>query len=193
MTRLALAAALFLGLSAPAAAADWTVDTSHSHVGFKVRHMSVSWVRGNFSEFSGTATTDESGQLTAIQGTVGASSVDTKDTKRDEHLRGADFFDVAKHAEMSFESTKVVKAASGLVVTGKLTIHGVTKVVDLQATEIPPAITDPWGKVKTGTTLTGVINRQDYGITWNKALDTGGLVVGDEVHLTIELELNLKP
>jgi len=193
MTRLALTAALFLGLATPAAAADWTIDASHSHVGFKVRHMSVSWVRGNFSEFSGTATTDEAGKLIAIEGTVGAASVDTKDTKRDEHLRGADFFEVATHADMTFKSTEIKPVDGGLTVTGDLTIHGVTKKVSLQATEIPPAINDPWGNVKTGTTLSGVINRQDFGISWNKALDTGGLVVGDEVHITIELELNQKP
>lgn len=187
---LAFAAALALG-STPAAAATWKIDRSHSQVGFEVTHLMVSTVRGAFSGFDGTVETDASGKLTKISGTVDVASVDTKDAKRDDHLRGADFFDIAKFAQMSFTSTQVTgDNTKGYTVTGNLTIRGVTKPVTLTVAPIKGPVKDPWGNTKGGTSLRGKINRKDFGVNWNASLDSGGVVVGDEVNLIIELELN---
>jgi polyisoprenoid-binding protein YceI len=190
-TALLAVATLLATASAPAAAATWKVDRSHSQVGFEVTHLMVSTVRGAFSGFDGTVETDASGKLTKIAGTVDVASVDTKDTKRDDHLRGADFFDIAKFAQMSFTSTQVTgDNTNGYTVTGNLTIRGVTKPVTLTVAPIKGPVKDPWGNTKGGTSLRGKINRKDFGVNWNAALDSGGVVVGDEVTLVIELELN---
>ena len=187
---LAFAAALALG-STPAAAATWKIDRSHSQVGFEVTHLMVSTVRGAFAGFDGTVETDAAGKLTKISGTVDVASVDTRDAKRDDHLRNADFFDVAKFAQMSFTSTQVTgDNTKGYTVTGNLTIRGVTKPVTLTVAPIKGPVKDPWGNTKGGTSLRGKINRKDFGVNWNASLDSGGVVVGDEVTLIIELELN---
>ncbi len=186
---LAIAPLSLLLASGSALAEDWVVDSSHSQVGFKVRHMMVSWVRGTFNDFEGKVVTDGAA-LKSISGKVKVLSVDTDEQKRDEHLASPDFFDATKIPEMGFTSTQVVKDGSGWKVTGDLTIRGVTKPVTFAVDALPDARTDPWGNIKTGTSMTTKINRQDFGLTWNKTLDGGGWVVGDEVEISIDLELN---
>ncbi len=170
----------------------WSIDGSHSHVGFKVRHMMVSWVRGQFTKVDGTITFDGSNLKGAqVEVTIDVASIDTQTEKRDEHLRGADFFDVETHPTITFRSTKV-KPGSGdtFQLVGDLTLKGVTREVALEVEGALTPVTDPWGNVKLGFTATTTINRQDFGMTWNKSLDGGGVVVGDDVHLVIEVELN---
>lgn len=179
-----------LAVSAVAAPVTWEIDTAHSAVGFGIRHLMVSTVRGNFNSFSGTVTLDGDDPTSAkIAVAIDPSSIDTREAKRDDHLRSADFFDVAKFPIMSFASKKVEKAGDGFTVTGDLTMHGVTREVVL-AVDGPPAIVkDPWGKQRAGLRATATLSRKDFGLTWNKAIETGGVVVGDEVGITIDLEL----
>jgi polyisoprenoid-binding protein YceI len=163
-------------------AAPYDVDIAHSSVGFKIKHLMISNVKGNFAEFSGSYDL-EGGKLKALDGSIKASSIDTGIDKRDTHLKSADFFDVAKFPDITFKMTSF----SGEKLTGDLTIHGVTKSVTLES-EVSGTIKDPWGKTRSSISLNGTINRSDYGLTWNKALEAGGVVVGDEVKLSIELE-----
>ena len=191
MHRLLSSAALFAGLvfSSTAAADTWTVDASHSQVGFSVTHMLISTVKGSFSGFEGTVETDADGKLRSLSGTVTVGTVDTANEKRDGHLQSAEFFDVASHPDMKFTSTKVEPSGSGYAMTGDLTIRGVTKPVTFEVGAIKGPVADPWGNVKAGTTATASINRQDFGVSWSKTLDTGGAVVSDEVAIELQLEL----
>ena len=175
-------------------AADWVIDASHSSVSFKVRHMMVTNVRGEFGTFSGEISYDPKNPAkTTAKVSIDASSIDTNDEKRDGHLRSPDFFDTAKFATITFDSTKAkTSGKNGLEVHGKLTMRGVTKPVVLEVEDITNEVNDPWGNTKIGATLTTTINRQDFGVSWNKALDKGGVVVADEVKITIDLELNKK-
>ncbi len=169
-------------------AGSYDVDVSHSNVGFKVKHMMISSVRGNFKEFSGEFEYDEkSKKLKSLSGTIKAASIDTDIEKRDNHLRSADFFDVVKYPEIKFELTSVKKDKA----YGKLTIHGITKEVKLEL-EMGGTVKDPWGNSRVGFELEGKINREDYGLTWNKLLESGGVVVGKKVKLNIEIEGILK-
>jgi len=193
MTRLALALVLF---AAPAFAgtSTWEIDTAHTNAQFAVKHLMVSTVRGTMGPVTGTVTIDDAdlGKSTATA-TVDATGVDTRNEKRDEHLRAADFFDVAKYPSMSFTSTKVEKVADGkFTVTGDLTLRGVTKPVVLEVEGSPTPITDPFGKTRIGGVATTRINRKDFGLNWSKSLDGGGLVVSDEVDITIDIELTKK-
>ncbi len=196
LLRLLPALALILvGLSAPAPAAaqdTWVIDGAHSHVGFKVRHMAVSWVRGSFDKVEGSVTFDGKNLKKASTNvTIDIASVDTKNVKRDEHLTGADFFDAAAHPTMTFASTKVKPGKDGTFeLVGDLTMKGVTKSVTLSVEGGLTPVNDPWGNTKLGFSASTVIDRKDFGLTWNKTLDGGGLVVGDEVHLVLEVELN---
>ncbi|MBK9965459.1 MAG: polyisoprenoid-binding protein [Holophagales bacterium] len=188
---LSVALAAVLGLaSASALAETWAVDSSHSTVGFSVRHMMVSNVKGAFGKFTATVDGSPADPATAkISATIEVASVDTRDTKRDDHLRSADFFDAAKFPQMTFTSTKVEKlSATAAKVTGDLTFHGVTKPVVLDVEYTQP-VKSPWGKSVVGATATGKISRKDFGVAWSKTLDGGGLVVGDEVTLQFDLEL----
>ncbi|MEA1920749.1 MAG: YceI family protein [Campylobacterota bacterium] len=160
----------------------YNVDLSHSSVSFKVRHMMVSNVKGHFNDFSGTYKL-ENGVLTSLSGTVALESVDTGIEKRDKHLRNEDFFNVEKNPEMTFEMTR----KRGNSVEGKLTLNGVTKTIKLDA-DVSGEIKDPWGNQRSGMSLEGKISRSDYGLTWNKMMEAGGVVVGDEIKLMIELE-----
>jgi polyisoprenoid-binding protein YceI len=186
---LALAAALGAA-TVPALAETWSVDASHSTVGFAVRHMMVSNVKGSFDKFTASVEGSPADPATAkISATIEIGSVNTREPKRDEHLRSADFFDAAKFPQMTFASTKVEKvSATKAKVTGNLTLRGVTKpvVLDVEYTE---AVKSPWGKSVVGATATGKINRKDFGVSWSKSLDGGGLVVADEVTIQLELEL----
>ena len=182
-----------LGLlaSSSAYAATYDVDATHSRVGFSVSHMMVSTVRGEFGTVSGTVDWDPTNvAATKVNATVGVTSVDTRDAKRDEHLRSPDFFDAAKFADMTFKSKSVKNVTpEGFDLVGDLTIRGVTKEVTFKTRTFPGDRKDPWGNIKTGTRATATINRQDFGVKWNTALDGGGYVVGDEVTIELDVEL----
>ena len=176
-------------LALPAVAAEWNLDASHSSVGFKVKHMAISRVKGSFGEFSG-AVTGEPGKpgTFAAELAIQVASVDTDNEKRDEHLRSADFFDVENFPEMTFKSTKVEMDGDEGTLTGELTLHGVTKTIELEL-EYAGLVEDPWGNTRMGFSAEGEIDRRDFGLTWSKALETGGLVVGNDVEIELEIEL----
>jgi polyisoprenoid-binding protein YceI len=173
-----------------AGAATYQLDTDHSSIQFKIRHLTVSNVTGNFSKLKGAASVEGEDLATLkIEVTIDAASVDTGHQKRDEHIRTADFLDVAKYPTITFVSKKVVKADAGkLRITGDLTLHGVTREITVDLEGPTPEIKDPWGNFRRGATGTARIDRRDFGITWNKALDTGGLVVGNEVSIQVDIE-----
>jgi polyisoprenoid-binding protein YceI len=172
-------------------ASTWEIDPAHSNVEFSVRHMMVTTVKGHFQKVSGVVEIDDKNiTKSSVEVTIDAASVDTREPKRDAHLKSPDFFDVAKYPVITFKSTKVEKAGTGkLKVTGDLTIHGVTKAVVLMVEGPSPAIKDPFGRTVRGVMATSKINRKDWGMTWNKALDTGGVLVSDEVKLELNAEL----
>ncbi len=166
-------------------AADYNVDTSHSDVGFKVKHMMISSVKGSFGKFGGSFTIDEkTKQFSAINGTVEVASITTKDEKRDAHLKSEAFFDAQKYPKMKL---KLLKQSSDKA-TFELTIKDVTKVVTLDFEEISGTIKDPWGNTRLAFELHGKINRKDFNINFDKVLETGGLLVGDIVKFDIVLE-----
>jgi polyisoprenoid-binding protein YceI len=172
------------------AAATYEIDAAHSSVQFSVRHLMISNVRGEFTKLSGTVTGDQANPTaTTVEATIEAASIDTRNQKRDDHLRNPDFLDVAKFPTITFKSTKVEKAGDGWKLTGDLTLHGVTKPVTLDVTDVTPPMKDPWGNNRIGAHATGKLNRQDFGISFNKALDGGGVMVGDEVTITIDVEV----
>ena len=182
--------ALLAGTVPALAESAWEIDPVHSSVQFSVRHMMVSNVRGEFTKVSGTVRADERDVTrSTIEATIDASSIDTREPKRDEHLRGPDFLDVAKYPTITFRSTKITKTGEGRYdVAGDLTLHGVTRPVVL-AVEGPTAeVKDPRGAVRAGATATTRIDRREFGIAWSKALDGGGLVVGNEIAITIDVE-----
>lgn len=176
-------------LALPAAAAEWHLDGSHSSVGFEVRHMAISKVKGSFGDVAATITGEPGKPETfSVEATVQTTSVDTGNEKRDDHLRSADFFDAAQFPTMTFKSTGVTMHGDKGTLTGDLTLHGVTKPVTLEL-EYTGLINDPWGNTRMGFSAEGEIDRQDFGLTWSKALETGGLVVSNEVEIELELEL----
>jgi polyisoprenoid-binding protein YceI len=182
-----------LALASPTRAADYEIDGSHSHVGFSVRHMMVSSTRGEFGEVTGTVRLDEADLTRSkIEATIQAGSIDTRDAKRDQHLRSPDFFAVEQYPTITFRSTRIRRAGRSYLVTGDLTIRGVTRQVTLTASAPTPDVKDPWGGVRRGLTATAKLNRKDFGIRWNKTLDGGGLVVGDEVQVQLDIELTRK-
>lgn len=173
-------------------AATYTLDPVHTTVGFKVKHLMIANVKGDFEKFAGTVIIDEK-DITKSNVTVSIemASINTSNAKRDEHLRSGDFFDVAKFPVMTFQSTKVERSgADTLKVTGNLTIKGVTKQVVLTVDGPSAEIKSPQGVVKRGASAVAKINRQDFGVSWNKKLDAGAVVVGDEVQISIEAELD---
>jgi polyisoprenoid-binding protein YceI len=172
-------------------AATWQIDPDHSSLQFKVRHLTVSNVKGDFSKAKGIVTLDDQDitKLT-VELTIDAASVNTGHAKRDEHLRGPDFFDVTQYPTITFVSKKAIKAGMNkLKVIGNLTIHGTTKEITVDVEGPTSEVKDPWGNFRRGATATANINRRDFGLTWNKVLDSGGLVVGEEVNIYIEVEL----
>ncbi len=188
--RLALAGLALAALVPPAVAADtFNFDTSHTNVGFAVKHMVISTVKGRFNEFSGVITYDpQDVTKSSVEVTIKTASVDTGNADRDKHLRSADFFDAEKYPEITFKSTRVEKRGSGYVARGPLTMRGVTKEVELPFT-VTGVINDPWGNTRLGAEVEPVkVNRQDFGVSWSKALDSGGLVVSDEVSLELAVE-----
>lgn len=169
----------------------WQIDPAHSAAHFSVRHLMISNVRGEFTKLSGSATIDMADpSKSKVDVTIDAASINTREPQRDEHLRSSDFFDVARFPSLTFRSTRVeAHGADEFKVTGELTLHGVTREVVLDVEGPTPAIKDPWGNVRAGVTATAKINRKDFGLVWNAVTEAGGLVVGDEVKITIEAEL----
>ena len=188
---LALLGAVALARPALAETTEWTLDGTHSRVGFSVSHMVVSSVSGRFKQFTGKVELDEA-NLTKSQVDISikTESIDTDDAKRDEHLRSPDFFDAKKFPTLTFKSTKIAKVGGKKYkLTGDLTIHGVTKNVTLDA-EISDAVKNPWGKMVRSVKLGGKIKRGDFDLKWNKALEAGGVLVGDDVTLDIQVEVD---
>lgn len=196
MTRLAsaLSFAALVSIATPSFATTYTIDPQHSQAGFSVRHMMLSNVRGAFSKVSGTIDYDPAKPAASkVDATIDMSSVDTHDAQRDEHLKKADFFDVAKYPTMTFKSTKVVaKGKAGLTVTGDLTLHGITKSVVLDVDGPTAELKSPKGN-KRGASGTTKINRKDFGITYNKQLDNGGVAIGESVDVFIDVEMSSEP
>jgi polyisoprenoid-binding protein YceI len=178
---------------APTSAAEktrWALDAAHSHVSFSVRHMMIANVRGEFQKVSGEAVYDprrpEAAQVSA---TVDVASINTRDEKRDAHLRSADFFDVERYPNLTFVSTSVRRKGEGLELVGELTIRDTTREVTLAIDEITPEHTDPWGNQRVGASARTKIRRSDFGMRWNAALEAGGVLVGDDVSIVVEAEL----
>jgi polyisoprenoid-binding protein YceI len=171
------------------AQATYQIDPSHSAAHFSVRHMMISNVRGEFTKVSGKMLYDPDNPTQAtIEAIIDTGSINTRDAQRDGHLKSSDFLDVEKFPTIEFHSTSVKCEDGGLVVTGNLTIHGVTNSVKLEVDGPTPEVRDPWGNVRVGASATTKIDRKEFGLTWNSALETGGLLVGEEVKITIELE-----
>lgn len=183
------AVAVLLALPLSAETATWVIDGAHSSAGFSVRHMMVSKVRGSFDKVSGTVTGDLSNPANAqVEVTIDASSINTGNAKRDDHLRSADFFEIEKYPAITFKSKKIAKEGDRYRMTGDLTMHGVTKEVVLliDAPATPIQVGQAW---RTGASATTRVNRKDFGLTWNRALEAGGVTVGDEVEIFIDVEL----
>lgn len=168
-------------------AGTWTVDPAHSSVGFTVRHMMVSKVRGRFTDYDADIAIDEELARSSVSATVQLASIDTSDATRDEHLRSAEFFDVENHPTMTFVSTGLSGSGSDYELAGELTIRGVTKPVIFDV-EFEGVGTNPWGATVAGFSATATISREDFGLTWNQALASGGFLVGDKVNLELDLE-----
>jgi polyisoprenoid-binding protein YceI len=167
-------------------AGTWSVDPVHSSVEFQVRNMGIVWVKGLFTDFSGTVeSTGEPGGVRA-SGTVEVASVDTRSEQRDQHLRGAEFFDVENHPQITFESTRIEPNAGGLRVVGKLTIKGITRDVQLDAT-VQGTVEDPWGNQRVGVEATGTVNRRDFDLNWDVRTPGGVQLASDDVRLILHL------
>ena len=181
-------------MSTPAApqtsTSTWKIDPVHSGAEFKVKHMMISNVKGQFTAVTGVATLDETDVTKSrIEASIDAASINTRDVQRDAHLKSADFFDVEKFPTLSFKSKRVARVGGDeLAVTGDLTIHGVTREVtfDVEGPTLPAK--DPWGNTRIGISATTKISRKDYGLTWNAGLETGGFLVGDDVTVTLDVE-----
>ncbi len=173
-----------------AAKTTWAIDPSHSEIAFKVKHLMISNVKGKFSEFSGQILTDNDDFSTSdISFNINPASINTGVSDRDGHLKSADFFDVENFKEITFLSGKLTKAGDDeFQLSGNLVIKGVSQPVNLDV-EFGGLMVDPWGNVKAGFTIDGKINRKDFGLTWNAALEAGGVLVGEEVKLSLEVEL----
>ena len=172
------------------AASTWAIDPAHSVAEFKVKHMMISNVKGQFTGISGTLERhDGDATKSKIEVTIDAASINTRDEQRDAHLKSADFFEVEKFPTLSFKSTRVIpKSQDNRAVEGELTIHGVTQTVRFEVEGPTAPAKDPWGNTRIGVSATTKINRRDYGLTWNTALEAGGILVGEEVTITLDLQ-----
>jgi polyisoprenoid-binding protein YceI len=172
------------------AGSTWNIDPVHSVAEFKVRHMMISNVKGQFTNLAGKITLDEADITNSqVEATIDATSINTRDLQRDAHLKSADFFNVEKFPALSFKSSRIRRTGDGeLSVVGDLTIHGVTRevVFDVEGPTVPTK--DPWGNTRIGLFATTKINRKDFGLTWNSALETGGVLVGDEVTISLDVQ-----
>jgi polyisoprenoid-binding protein YceI len=180
--------------SSAAFASDWELDPAHTTAQFSVKHMIFTTARGTFDKVSGNVSLDEKDLTRShVDILIDAASINTHEPKRDEHLRSPDFFDLARTPNITFKSTRIEKAGKGkFKVTGDLTMHGVTKPVVLSVDGPTPEVKSPWGKLIRSVVATGKISRKEWGLNWNKALETGGVVVGDEVQLEVDAELTQK-
>lgn len=196
MRRFVFAALMVLALRTTALGSTsvWEIDTAHSSAQFAVRHLMVSTVRGDFGKTTGTLTLDEQDPTkSTIEATIDVSSINTRNQKRDDHLKSPDFFDATKYPTMTFKSKKIEAAGEGkFKVTGDLTLHGVTKEVVLNVEGTTKPTKDPMGKMRLGGGATTKINRKDFSLAYNKALETGGVLIGEEVDITIDVELTQK-
>jgi polyisoprenoid-binding protein YceI len=194
--RVAMSALLASVLTFPAAAATatWQIDPAHTAAGFAVKHLMISTVRGQFKGVTGTVVWDDQDvSKSTIDVTIDATTVDTSEPMRDKDLKSEKFFDVAKYPTITFKSKKIENVSAGkLKVTGDLTIHGVTKEVVLDIEGPSNTVKDPWGNTRVAASATTKVNRQDYGVKWNASMDGGGVVVGDDVNITIDLEMTKK-
>ncbi|HVO24208.1 MAG TPA: YceI family protein [Candidatus Margulisiibacteriota bacterium] len=196
MRRLIVMTAVAVAIGSTAAkAATFEIDPAHTSAQFAVRHLMVSTVRGTLGKVTGTVSLDDADVTkSTVEATIDVAGIETREPKRDAHLKSPDFLDVAKYPTIVFKSKKVTKVADDKYhVTGDLTLHGVTKEVVLDAEGSPKPFTDPFGNAKLGGAVHTKINRQNFGVAWNKALDGGGVVVGDDVDVTIDIELIKKP
>ena len=168
----------------------YQIDTAHTHAQFKVRHLMISNVKGDFDKVSGTITIDdENPSASSINVTVDVASISTREPQRDAHLKSADFFDVEKFPTITFVSKEVVKSGDdSYEVVGDLTIHGVTKTVDLNVEDVTPEMKDPFGLYRRGASAKTTILRSDFGLKYNAILEAGGVAIGDDVHITIDTE-----
>jgi polyisoprenoid-binding protein YceI len=168
----------------------WNIDPTHSHAEFKVRHLMISNVKGSFPKVAGALALDEADPAkSSVEATIEVASIETRDAQRDGHLKSADFFDVEKFPTMTFKSTKVtVEGAGAGMVEGELTIRDVTKTVVFDVEGPTPATKDPWGNLRVGVEATTKISRKEFGLTWSAPLEAGGVMIGDEVTITLEVE-----
>src|ERR1043166_9670242 len=186
--------AAVLATSAPASTTTWQIDPAHTAAGFAVKHLMISTVRGQFKGVNGMVVWDDQDiSKSTIDVTIDAKTIDTSEPKRDEDLRSEKFFDTAKYPTIIFKSKKIENVSAGkLKVTGDLTIRGITKEVVLDVEGPSNPVKDPWGNTRVAASATTKVNRQDYGVKWNANIDGGGVVVGDDVNITIDLEMTKK-
>jgi polyisoprenoid-binding protein YceI len=171
------------------ATSTWNIDPAHSGAEFKVKHMMISNVRGKFSGISGVLHRFEADHTrSTLEVSIDAGTVNTQDAQRDGHLKSADFLHVERFPAMTFKSTHIEQKDSGFAVTGDLTIRGVTRPVILNVEEVSEPAKDPWGSTRIGITAAAKINRKDFGLTWNTALETGGVLVGDDVNIALDVQ-----
>jgi polyisoprenoid-binding protein YceI len=167
----------------------WKVDKAHSGAEFKVKHMMISNVKGHFSGIDGVLALNEDDVTKShVEATIDASSITTREAQRDTHLKSADFFDVEKFPTLAFTSTEVKGSNGDLIVSGDLTIHGITRNVVFTVEGPTTPAKDPWGNIRIGLTATTKINRKDFGLTWNAVLETGGILVADDVTITLDVQ-----
>ena len=169
----------------------WKLDPAHSELSFWVRHLKITKVRGTFESFDVTVTTPEDPSKISIEASIDVSSVNTGQEQRDNHLRSSDFFLVEQHPHMTFTSTDIQVDGDAFTIDGELTLRGVTKTVTLTG-EFGGVITDDYGRTKAGASASTTINRQDFGVSWNAALEAGGFTLGDDVTITIDLQVDLQ-
>ncbi len=171
------------------ATSTWNIDPVHSGAEFKVKHMMISNVKGHFPKVTGSLMLESDIAKSEVEASIDAASIETRDPQRDAHLKSADFFDVEKYPTLSFKSTGVKRLGDEeLAVEGDLTIHGVTRKVTFSVEGPTSPAKDPWGNTRVGVSATTKINRKDFGLTWNAALETGGILVGDEVTITLDVQ-----
>ncbi len=172
-----------------ASASNYTIDPAHSSAQFSVRHMMISNVKGEFGKVSGTIVWDADNlNASKIEAVIDVESINTREPQRDAHLKSPDFFDAAQFPNLTFRSSEVRKAGDGLEVRGGLTIRGVAREVVLHVEEPPYETKDPWGNLRIGACATAKLNRKDWGLEWNQVLETGGVMVGNEVKITLDIE-----
>jgi polyisoprenoid-binding protein YceI len=176
--------------SAPSSVITWKLDPAHSSADFKVKHMMISNVKGSFSGLNGTLVEDPTDPTrSSVEASVDVTTVSTGDPQRDGHLKSADFFDAEKYPKMTFKSTAVKRTGEGeYSVTGDLTLHGVTKAVTFEVEGPSAPGKDPWGNTRIGLSASTKINRKDFGLSWNSALETGGILVGEDVTITLDVQ-----